>query len=227
MNTGEKMSDKINQSIITDKDQERIDKAVRLGATKQVQLVKFIYEKLGPKGIKEFAETVIKPWAREWAYRILERERLNAGQISARDALRLYSEVHDHTAICSDHLDMFFCIDHEDLQECGAKFCPVAFQWMKIWPEGAHILCYLYSYSFDQGFVEAMNPNIRFTKHAESTTDQPGIPHGHPCIMRVETKGKIVEQSKINRFLDPNEVEVSTKISELLEGKKIDYLPLP
>lgn len=219
------MEEKKQESVITPEDQARIDNAVKLGALKQVQLVKFIYEKLGPDGIVEFSQTVIKPWAKEWAARILKEKGLKQGEVDARTALYLYSAVHDHTAICSDHLDMFFTVDHPDLQVVGARYCPVAHQWMQIWPEGAHFLCYLYSHSFDEYFFEGLNPNLVFTKHAECCADQPGIPHGKPCVMRIETKNKPVDPKDIQIIEDPATIAVSAEIKELLADKEIDYLP--
>ena len=219
------MTDDAQKSLITDQDQNRIDKAVRLGATKQVQLVKFIYEKLGTEGIKEFAESVVQPWARDWAQRILKRHGLKRGEVNFKDALTLYHEVHDHTAICSDHLEMFFTINHPDLVECGATYCPVAYQWMSVWPEGAHYLCYIYSHSFDEAFFHELNPNLVITKHAEADNDQPGIPHGVPCLMRNETVDKPVAPGDYEVLQDINQIKISPRITELLAGRDIEYLP--
>ncbi len=213
-------------SIIQPADQDRIDKAVKLGAQKQVQLVRFIYEELGQEGIKKFSETVLKPWARQWAQEIMERKGLKSEDITAKIAIQqLYPEVHDHTAICSDHLDMFFVVDHEDLQICGAKYCPVAYQWMCEWPEGAHLLCYLYSHAFDEAFFQALNPNLVFSKHAECCAEEPGIPHGRRCLMKLETTGKPVEAKDIVEIEDPDKVQVSKSIEDLLAGKTINYVP--
>ena len=214
------------KSIIQPEDQIRIDKAVKLGAQKQVQLVRFIYEELGAEGIKRFSETVLKPWARQWADDIRKRHGLKKEQITAKIAIQqLYPEVHDHTAICSDHLDMFFSVDHDDLQICGARYCPVAYQWMMEWPEGAHLLCYLYSSAFDEAFFEALNPDLVFTKHAECCLEQPGIPHGQRCLMQLETKNKSVDPNDIVIIENPDEIEVAEKIKELLAGKTIAYVP--
>ncbi|MCU0663115.1 MAG: L-2-amino-thiazoline-4-carboxylic acid hydrolase [Myxococcota bacterium] len=220
------MSGEKEKSIITKTDQARIDNAVKLGATKQVQLIRYIYETMGPQGITDFVRKAIEPWARAWARKIMDRHGLTSDKITAKIAIQqLYPEVHDHTAICSDHLDMFFSIDHDDLQECGAKYCPVAAQWMEIWPEGAHHLCYVYSYSFDKYFFEELNSNLIFTKHAECCADQPGIPHGKRCLMRLETKGKPVDPKKVFVIEDPNKVNVSPQIESFLAGKTIKYVP--
>lgn len=213
------------KSTITPEDQARIDNAVKLGALKQVQLVKFLYEKLGHDGLEEFSKTVVKPWATAWAERLLKEKGLKKGDVDARTALYMYEAVHDHTKICSDHLDMFFSVDHADFQIVGAKYCPVAYQWMQIWPEGAHFLCYLYSHAFDEYFFAALNPNLVFTKHAECCADQPGIPHGRPCVMQIETKGKPVNKKDLKIIEDPGSIEVAPIISDFLAGKKIDYLP--
>lgn len=219
------MNKEKESSVILPEDQARIDNAVKLGALKQVQLVKFIYEKLGHDGLVEFSETVIKPWATEWAERLLAEKGLKKGEVDARTALYLYEAVHDHTKICSDHLDMFFSIDHNDLQLVGARYCPVAFQWMQIWPEGAHFLCYLYSHAFDEHFFAALNPKLVFTKHAECCAEQPGIPHGEPCIMRIETEGKYVDEKDIKVMEEPDKIKVSSIIFDFLNGKEIEYLP--
>ena len=209
---------------ISKRDQGRIDSAVRLGAIKQVQLVKFIYDNLGFAGITKFVRDEIEPWARSWARSIRLRHGLQEAQITARVAIQqLYPEVHDHTAICSDHLDMFFSIDHEDLQVCGARYCPVAYQWMQFWPQGAHHLCYIYSYSFDRYFFAELNPNLHFTKHAECCADQPGIPHGRPCLMRLETRNKPVDLSTIQIIEDAETIEVSKVIKEFLAARDIQY----
>ena len=219
------MTDDTQKSQITTRDQERIDKAVRLGATKQVQAVKFIYEKLGTQGIKEFADTVVQPWAREWAQKIMKRHGLKRGEVNFKDALGLYHEVHDHTAICSDSLEMFFTINHPDLVECGATYCPVAHQWMKIWPEGAHYLCYIYSHSFDEAFFHELNPDLVITKHAEADDSQPGIPHGKPCLMRNETLGKPVNADQYELLANINDIQVSPRVTELLAEREIKYCP--
>lgn len=220
------MTDDTNKSRITATDQGRIDNAVKLGATKQVQLVRYIYEKMGHEGIKDFVKSEIEPWARAWARKIMTRHGLTSDKITAKIAIQqLYPEVHDHTAICSDHLDMFFSIDHDDLQECGAKYCPVAAQWMEVWPEGAHHLCFIYSYSFDKFFFAELNSNLVFTKHAECCSDQPGIPHGRPCLMRLETKGKPVDRKSIFQIEDPAKVVVSPRITSLVSRKDIRYVP--
>jgi hypothetical protein len=220
------MSEGTERSTISARDQARIDSAVKLGATKQVQLVRFIYEELGAEGIVKFVERHVTPWAKAWARQIKERRGLKSEQITARMAIQeLYPEVHDHTAICSDHLDMFFSVDHEDLQECGARYCPVAYQWMEVWPEGAHLLCYIYSYSFDKAFFEELNPALFFTKHAECSAEQEGIPHGRRCLMRLETKDKPVMPEATTVIEDPASVVVAPCITEFLSDRNIDYLP--
>ena len=96
---------------------------------------------------------------------------------------------------------------------------------LPVWPEGAHYLCYIYSHSFDEAFFHELNPNLVITRHAEADNDQPGIPHGVPCLMRNETVDKPVAPGDYEVLQDINQIKISPRITELLAGRDIEYLP--
>ena len=209
--------------------QKYIDATVTLKARNQVQLVRFIYEQSGIDGIVSFYRSEIVPWAERWAKDILKREGLEPGSVTALKALELYEEVHKHTTLCSDSLGMFVSVAHADYVLCGANHCPAARGWMEIWPEGAHLLCFLYSFGFDTVFFRTLNQDLYFSKHAECCQEQPGLPHGKLCIMEINTAGKELSQEEIQKMqipgAQPDDITVSEKTTSLLKGKNIQYVP--
>ena len=209
--------------------QQKVDATVALKARNQVQLVRFIYEQLGIDGIVRFYRSQIVPWAQQWAETILRREGLEPGSVNALKAMELYEEVHRHTTICTDSLGFFMSAAHPDYVVCGATHCPAARGWMEIWPEGAHLLCFLYSVGFDTVFFRTLNPELYFTRHAECCAEQPGLPHGRVCVMELKTRGRELSPEEVSAVripgAQPEEMRVSDQTTALLEHREIEYVP--
>ncbi len=194
--------------------QRKVDATVELKARNQVQLVKFLYENYGEKGIEQFYEQQIVPWARQWARDILKKNNLKAGEVNALKSMELYDVVHQHTSICTDRLGFFLSLAHPDQVICGANHCPPAIQWKRLWPEGAHILCFLYSHGFDKVFFETLNPALYFSKHGESCAEEPGLPHGELCIMELRTKGVALKEEDVAQFRIPGQQPEDMTVSK-------------
>jgi hypothetical protein len=208
--------------------QTKVDATVCLKATNQVQLVKFIYENYGHEGIIKFYEQQIMPWAAQWAMDIMAEHNLKQGEVNALKAMELYEVVHQHTSICSDRLGFFLSLAHPDHVICGANHCPPAIQWKKIWPEGAHLLCFLYSHGFDTVFFEQLNPALYFKRHGESCAEEPGLPHGELCIMELRTRGRELSEDELVAYRiegqQPEDISVSPQTFELVNPETV-YIP--
>ena len=55
--------------------------------------------------------------------------------------------------------------------ESHVHYCGLCEGWKSAWPEGTRFLCYIYSTIHDVGFMEGVNPKLKWVAHAENQID--------------------------------------------------------
>ena len=165
------------------------------------QMAKAVYEKYGPEAIEVIAEEVRKQarvkgamFKDEAGYKGKEDE------VTVDIALRdIYAK--SHGVFGAGGFDLRRVKLEPEGSESHTHYCSLCEGWKTTWPEGARNLCYIFSTIHDVGFMEGVNPKLKWEAHAENEKDSeeqrglssvppggnvPGKDSPQPCIMKLK-----------------------------------------
>ncbi len=159
-------------------------------------MAKAVYEKYGYEAIEVIAEEVRKSAVAKGA-RFREECGYKPEEVTVDIALtQIYAKSHGDLAAAG--LDLRRKKLTKTESESHVHYCGLCEGWKGTWPEGTRYLCYIYSTIHDEGFMEGVNPKLKWIAHAEQDDSQRGlstIPPGEslpgkdspaPCIMKLK-----------------------------------------
>jgi hypothetical protein len=161
-------------------------------------MAKAVYEKYGLEAIEVIAEEVKKA-GREKGKKFREEAGYKPEEVTVDIALNeIYPK--SHGALAAAGLDLRRKKLTKTESESHVHYCGLCEGWKETWPEGTRYLCHIYSAEYDIGFMEGVNPKLKWSAHSDKYIDReeerglskvppggskPGADSESPCIMKV------------------------------------------
>ena len=162
-------------------------------------MAKAVYEKYGLEGIRVIAEEVKKAGI-EKGKQLREEAGYKPEEVTVDIALsEIYAKSHGDLAAAG--LDLRRQKLTKTESESHVHYCGLCEGWKATWPEGTRYLCHIYSAEYDIGFMEGVNPKLKWIGHSEKYIDKeeerglsqvppgvskPGADSESPCIMKLK-----------------------------------------
>ena len=143
---------------------ELVKRTVWMESRKLAVVVKAVYEEFGEAGL-DTIRSAVREFGKQKGQYFREEAGLTEEECDVEVALtRVYPEAHKHFAPAG--LDMERVKFGPKESETRVKSCGQLEAWREVWDK-PWIMCEIFAASQDEGFMEGVNPKLKWHKHVE------------------------------------------------------------